>query len=100
MSALRSAKPEEISKLGLKFKDERLNLLLTLYKARNYPKLLSQQEQAQWGKFLQLKLAVSGQADKYFRRLEELSKTPGITGEQKYLLEELNLYAQSIIPTG
>jgi exodeoxyribonuclease-1 len=61
MSMLRAASTEEL--VNIKFKDERLNHLLPL-----------------------------------FKRLEELAKTPGANGQQKYLLDELNLYAQSVIP--
>jgi exodeoxyribonuclease-1 len=100
MAVLRSAKPEEIAKLELKFKDERLNLLLPLYKARNFPKMLDDKEIKDWQSFRQSKLLAGGLADRYFGRLAELAATPGLSGEQKYLLEELNLYAQSIIPTG
>jgi hypothetical protein len=34
--------------------------------------------------------------EEFFSRLNDVSKMPGITDEQQYLLEELNLYAQSI----
>ncbi|HVS78793.1 MAG TPA: exodeoxyribonuclease I [Candidatus Saccharimonadales bacterium] len=95
MSVVRAAKPGELSDLN--FKDERLNLLLPLYKARNYPKTLSEAEQKQWDAFRRRKLAGSGQADNFFKRLEELAKTPGMDGQKQYLLEELNLYAQSIV---
>jgi exodeoxyribonuclease-1 len=98
MSAVRTAKAEELSNLNLGFKDERLKLLLPLYKARNYRKLLDEKEQAEWESFCQQKLLVSGQADNYFKRLQELAATPGITGEKQYLIEEMNLYAQSVMP--
>ena len=97
-SVIRSAKPEELSQLNLNFKDERLRLLLPLYKARNYPKLLSDQELADWEGFRQQKLVKSKAIDKFFERLQEVVKTPGINPEQQYLLEELNLYAQSVLP--
>ncbi|HET7827470.1 MAG TPA: exodeoxyribonuclease I [Candidatus Saccharimonadales bacterium] len=97
MAALRAAKAEEISDFN--FKDGRLNLLLPLYKARNYPKTLSQDERKQWDNFRRRKLVESGQADNFFSRLEELAKTPGLDNEKKYLLEELNLYAQSVLPS-
>lgn len=83
---------------GLEFKDDRLNLLLPLYKARNYPKLLNDGEQAVWEGFRRQRLIDSGQAHTFFKRLEELAKTPGLNGQKKYLLEELNLYAQSVLP--
>jgi exodeoxyribonuclease-1 len=98
MSAIRAANPEELSDNNFKFKDGRLNLLLPLYKARNYPKALSESETKSWEIFRQRKLLDSGRADNYFSRLDELSKTPGLAGEKQYLLEELNLYAQSVLP--
>jgi exodeoxyribonuclease-1 len=97
MAALRAAKADELDKLGINFKDDRLKLLLPIYKARNFPKLLNPQEEAEWEAFRKTKLVDSGQADRYFKRLDELAKTPGLSGEHKYLLEELNLYAQSVI---
>jgi exodeoxyribonuclease-1 len=97
-SVVRAAKAEELSNLNLEFKDERLKLLLPLYKARNFPKQLTDQELAEWEAFRVQKLVGSKAADKFFARLEEIAKTPGIDGEQQYLLEELKLYAQSVIP--
>lgn len=101
MSAIRAAKPDEIADLSIGFKDERLQLLLPLYIARNYPKVLNQEQQSEWDNFRRRKL-LEGDSQKgapgFFSRLEELAKTPGLDGEKKYLLEELNLYAQSVLP--
>ncbi len=98
MSVVRAAEPAKLSDLNLEFKDERLKLLLPLYKARNYPKQLSESELVDWDEFRRRKLVGSGSADNFFKRLAEISKTPGLGGEKQYLLEELNLYAQSILP--
>jgi exodeoxyribonuclease-1 len=98
MSALRIADTKEITDFD--FKDDRLKLLAPLYKARNYPKSLSESEHGQWEEFRRQKLAAGGRIDNFFKRLEELAKTPGLDGEKQYLLEELNLYAQSVIPIG
>jgi len=35
---------------------------------------------------------------KYFERLQALATSPGITQNQQYLLEELKLYGESIMP--
>jgi len=96
MSAVRAAEPNELSDSVVDFKDKRLKTLLPLYKARNYPKLLSGQERQAWDEFKSQKLG--SMAEIFFKRLEELAKTPGIDGEKQYLLEELNLYAQSVLP--
>jgi exodeoxyribonuclease-1 len=95
MSALRAARPEEIADFADQFKDERLKGLVPLYKARNYPKSLTAQEKAAWDSFCRQKL-INKVFEEFFSRLNDVSKMPGITDEQQYLLEELNLYAQSI----
>jgi exodeoxyribonuclease-1 len=97
MSALRAADPDDLDSFN--FKDKRLAALLPLYKARNFSKSLTVQQREDWEAFRQQKLIKSGLANNFFSRLEELSKTPGMDGEKKYLLEELNLYAQSTLPT-
>jgi len=98
MSVVRAAEPDKLSDLSLNFKDGRLTLLLPLYKARNFPKYLTEEERAEWENFRRRKLVDSGAADKFFKRLEELATTPGLDGDKQYLLEELNLYGQSSIP--
>ncbi len=97
-AVVRAAKPQQLSSLDLDFKDDRLKSLLPLYKARNFPKLLNEQETADWEEFKQIKLVQSGRATSFFERLEEITKAPGLDGEKSYLLEELNLYAQLILP--
>jgi exodeoxyribonuclease-1 len=99
MSVVRAAKPAELTSLDIRFKDERLKLLLPLYKARNFPKFLDEDEQKSWDSFRRQKLIDGGLVQAFFKRLEDIAKTPGITDGQKYLLEELNLYAQSVVPT-
>jgi exodeoxyribonuclease I len=99
LSVVRAAKPAELSSLDINFKDDRLKLLLPLYKARSFPKFLNDAEQKAWDAFRRQKLLDSGQVQTFFKRLDDIARMPGITAEQKYLLEELNLYAQSVVPT-
>jgi exodeoxyribonuclease-1 len=98
MSVIRTAKAEELSNLNLDFKDGRLKLLLPLYKARNFQTNLNDQERQEWEFFRRQKLVASGQMERFFGRLEEIAKTPGIDDQKRYLLEELNLYAQTVTP--
>jgi exodeoxyribonuclease I len=100
LSLIRDAQPEKLSDLNLDFKDGRLKLLLPLYKARNFQKNLDDQERLGWEKFRRTKLSESGQLKSFFERLEEIANTPGMDGQKSYLLEELNLYAQTITPVG
>lgn len=100
MSVARAAEPEELSDLIGDFKDERLKSLLPLYKARNYPSKLAPEEQAAWDNFCRIRLFEGGDESrlaKYFARLGELASGK-LSGEQEYLLEELQLYGQSIMP--
>lgn len=101
MSVLRAADEAALSGLQLDFTDERLKLLLPLYKARNYPKSLSGDEMEWWEKFKAKRLLEGGSsspAGRYFRRIEELMGSKTVSAQQQYLLEELNLYGQSVIP--
>lgn len=102
MSLVRAATADELGYLKVDFKDGRLSALLPLYKARNYPKSLSDEERAAWERFRERKLlgaGLSSRAAKFFNRLSQLAAQSGLTGEQQYLLEELQLYGQSILPS-
>jgi exodeoxyribonuclease I len=102
MSVVRAAGAEELKSLDLQFKDERLQALVPLYKARNYPTSLSDEERVWWEKYRERKLLsgkLSSPMAKFFNRLAELAAREGLTQNQQYLLEELQLYGQSIMPT-
>jgi exodeoxyribonuclease-1 len=97
--AIRAAGPEELGNLAGNLKDERLRNILPLYKARNFSAALSSEERVAWEEFCRHKLLDGGQDSrlgKYFKRLQELAG--GTNDTQQYLLEELKLYGESIIP--
>ncbi len=101
MSLVRGAEPEELSQLESSIKDKRLQTLLPLYKARNYPKLLSPQERSTWDKYLWQRLSAGGQDSriaKYFKTIEDIKTQTKLSGEQEFILEELQLYGESILP--
>ena len=103
MSALRSAEPEELSNLGPDLTDERLKALLPLYKARNFPKSLTGDEKKHWDGFRYRRL-LSGdgqsRAARYFRRIEQLMGSASTNDKQRFILEDLNQYGDSVIPGG
>lgn len=102
MRVVRAAHPEELNNLELRFKDQRLPALLPLYKARNYPRHLTTEERAEWERFCQQRLLGGGHQGrmvKFFSRLQEIAARPGLTSHQEFLLEELKLYAESIMPS-
>ena len=101
MSVVRAADSSEITKLTVDFDDERLKVLLPLYKARNFPQSLTRQEQLNWEKFKARKLLGGGDdsmAAKHFKRIEELAQKPQTTRQQQHLLKELKIYGESILP--
>lgn len=100
MADIRSAQPDQLASFIPKCKDKRLRELLPLYKARNFPKKLTDQERADWEAYKTKQLMEGGEKSRlarYFARLEDIAKRPGLTQQQKYLLEDLNLYGQSIM---
>jgi exodeoxyribonuclease-1 len=100
MRAVRAANSADINTLQLNFDDDRLNKLLPLYKMRNFPTTVSDDDRAAWESYRQAKLIGTGagsRAEKFFRRLGELAEQPQTTENQRFLLEELQLYGQSIL---
>jgi exodeoxyribonuclease-1 len=101
MRAARAASPDELSQLADEFKDDRLKALVPLYKARNYSSSLTDEERAAWEDFIKRRLFEGGNSSrlaKYFARLGELAEGK-LTGEQQFILEELQLYGQSLMPS-
>jgi exodeoxyribonuclease I len=101
LGVVRAAKPEELSSLNLEFQDGRLGTLLPLYKARNYPKSLTPEERIEWEAFRRRKLFGTGQSGPmvaFLKRLQDIMGAGNLTGHQQYILEELKLYAESIMP--
>lgn len=101
MRVVRAADATGLADLQPDFADERLKLLLPLYKARNYPASLNEEEQQWWEQFKQRRLMDGGDksvAAGYFKRISELSASSGLSPEAKYLLEELSLYGESVLP--
>lgn len=101
LRVVRAARPEELGELDLQFKDHRLQTMLPLYKARNYPKNLTGEEREAWEQVRRRKLLSGGNQSllaKYFARLQAVVAQGGLTGHQEYLIEELRLYAESIMP--
>lgn len=103
MDAVHKAAPDELQNSSFAFHDNRLQALLPLYKARNYPGALTDDERKEWEAFCKHRLFDGGQKSrlaKYFQRLQALSAMPGRTRNDQYLLEELRLYGESVVPAG
>ena len=101
MSMVRAASSDELKTISVGFKDQRLGAMLPLYKARNFRSTLSDEERETWERYRERKLLSGGtdsRLSRYFARIGELQASRSISKEQQYLLEELQLYGQSILP--
>ena len=100
LAVIRAANPAELADFISQVHDSRLQALLPLYKARNYPADLTAEEREAWEVFCQTRLLVgqtSSRLAKYLQRIQELAATTN-DSSQTYILEELRLYGESIMP--
>lgn len=101
MSLVRATDQSELTNFDIVFSDGRLQALLPLYKARNFPKSLNDNDQKLWEQFKERRLMGGGadsKAVRYFKRLDELLSSSSLTAKNRYLIEELKLYGESILP--
>jgi exodeoxyribonuclease-1 len=101
LPVVRAARPDELAGLAEDFHDMRLQDMLPLYKARNFAKALTDEERAAWERERTHRLLDGGTESRlarFMRRLQELAAEPDLNADKRYLLEELQLYAESIMP--
>lgn len=102
MRAVRAANENTLADLALDFTDDRLEQLLPRYKARNFPKSVTASERESWEQYRTQRLVqgLSGQLslDQFAKRLAELAAVKSANENAQYLLQELQLYAESIAP--
>jgi exodeoxyribonuclease-1 len=102
METIQKTSPDDFATLDPSFKDKRLQALFPLYKARNYPKLLLPDERQAWDEFCKQHLlngAQNSRLAKFFKRIDEIAQNDNLTENQRFALEELHLYGESIMPT-
>jgi len=100
MSKIQAAQPQNISEFVDKLTDSRLKELLPLYKARNFPKFLSEEERNAWEKYRYAYLFEGGSSSKLAKYMEQIQtkKKDQSSKEQEFLLDELTLWGESIMP--
>jgi exodeoxyribonuclease-1 len=95
------ADPVELGDMVNTIKNKRLRALVPLYKARNFPEKLTPEEHAEWEK-RRFKLfygtGQNGQLSRIGKCLEDIAKTRTLSANDEYLLSELQLYIESILP--
>lgn len=78
------------------FADTRLREMFARYKARNYPQMVTAQEREQYEEYRLARLM--RQAPAFTSRLQALATSTDLTDHQMYVLEEIKLWFESIMP--
>jgi len=92
---VRNTAENELADFHPNFTDERLDSLLLHYKARNFPKSLSEEDVARWEKWRSER--IKAKLPTFISELMKISATT--TDEGKiFVLHELQLWAESIMP--
>ena len=102
LSEVRGKNADSLKEYAPIFHDERLTELLVRYKARNFSRSLSASEREYWEGYRKNRImhGVAGamNLEKYAQTLAELTQRHQDDEEKRFLLEELRLYAESIVP--
>lgn len=101
LSKVRQMSAEQLADWQPQFSDERMNAMFLKYKARNFPQSLSADESAKWEQYRAKRLTAHPgplHFDQYFKKLAQLAEQYANDTEKKFLLEELQLYGQAIMP--
>ena len=93
VAAVRNADENELADFHPQFSDERMPELLFRYKARQFPRSLSDDERKKWEVYRSQKL--QRMLPKYLADLERLQGN----GADTFILQELQLWAEGIIPS-
>lgn len=93
---VRTANANTLADLHPEFTDERLNTLLLHYKARNYPSSLAEDEVHAWEQWRSAR--IRAQLPPFVKRLQELAATHADDDAKQYILQELQLWAESVVP--
>jgi len=98
MDILRGLSPEQLGSHPFKFQDERLPILLTRYRARNYPFTLTTEEQQRWQQYCQNKLQYGGKGllslDEFMMKIENLAHEHEENKSKMSVLKALYEYVQ------
>ena len=99
---VREADEESLHELQLPFQDPRLEEMLLRYKARNFPDTLTDEEQVSWEEFRAQKLLKGSGGyltfEALYAELNRIAELPETTADQRAILEDIALYAESIYP--
>ena len=95
VEAVRNADERELADFHPEFQDERLAPLLLHYKARNFPRTLSEDELQQWESWRAQRLQT--QLPQFMASLQRLAPTANDSNQQ-FILQELQLWVELVLP--
>ncbi len=96
INKVHNADANALADLHPEFTDERLNALLLHYKARNYPQSLAEDEVRDWEAWRAER--IKKQLPGFVGRLQQLATVHAGDESKEYILQELQLWAESIVP--
>lgn len=93
VETVRNATERELADFHPEFSDERLGPLLLHYKARNFPRTLSESEMAAWEEWRATRIAEK--LPGFMRSLQRMAAQPDVN---EFIVEELKLWAEAVAP--
>lgn len=93
---VRHADANALADMHPEFTDERLGELLLHYKARNYPQSLAEDEAVRWEEWRANR--IKKQLPDFVSRLQQLATIHAGDDSKEFVLQELQLWAESIVP--
>lgn len=103
MDKIIHSKPSDLAAFPLVFDDPRLEEMLFRYRARNWPELLSEEEQGRWDEYRHDRLlAEEGGGsiilEDYLQALDRLESDPELAAEKRALIPQLLAWAEQVAP--
>jgi exodeoxyribonuclease-1 len=93
---LRNSSEADLKAYTPEFQDERLAAMFPRYKARNFPRLLSPDERATYEAYRSER--IQRQLPGFMKDLQAQAAKSSLSDHQQYVLEELKLWLESILP--
>lgn len=101
LEEIRLTSPQDLSSIETKLKNKRIAEMLPLYKARNFPSTLNSEERERWDAYRRKVFYSGGEKSRYAKfskRMQEIAQTRKLSSNDEFLLTELQLYVESILP--
>ena len=96
IEAVRNSTDRELADFHPDFADERLTDLLLHYKARSFPKSLSSQEKELWEEYRVKNL--QKMMPNFMKEFQEIANNQNLNSQEEYILEEIKLWLENILP--